>query len=148
MKFSIDKKLIGGFLIVSFIFVSASGISYFYIKKVNDSYADLLNRRAVIESNAKEIQNLSLMQTNAMRGYLLTQNSGFLSDLQNANNQLFPPFSKLNLAKIPNINGKTMPALFCKILINNYFRFFVCKNGKISGHDRKKHSLHLPRKTR
>ena len=81
MKLSINKKLIGGFLAVAMIFGCTSGISYFYIKKVNDSYSDLINRRSVILTNVKDIQNLSLKQTNALRGYLLTQNPSFLNDL-------------------------------------------------------------------
>jgi two-component system, chemotaxis family, sensor kinase CheA len=87
LKFSIEKKLISGFLSVALIFGCTSGILYFYIKKINESYADLVNRRTVIQTNVKDIQNLSLQQTNAMRAFLLTKNTNFLNDLESANKQ-------------------------------------------------------------
>ncbi len=87
MRFSIEKKLITGFLLVAIIFGCTSGVLYSYIKKVNESYADLVNRRTVIETNVKDIQNLSLQQTNAMRAYLLTRNKSFLNELESANGQ-------------------------------------------------------------
>ena len=84
----IGKKLIGGFLAVAILFGCASGISFYYIKKVNDSYSDLINRRMTILSNVKDMQALSLQQTNSIRGYLLTDNEAFLTDWQAAHANL------------------------------------------------------------
>lgn len=88
MKFTIGKKLITGFLAVAIFFVGISGIFYYYIKKVNNSYSELMNRRVQILTNAKDIQILAFQRTSSLRGYILTKSPTFLTELQMANASL------------------------------------------------------------
>jgi hypothetical protein len=53
--------------------------------------------------------------------------------LQNANNQLYPPFPKLKPANFPNMTAKSTPALFCKTFKTLIGPFFERNNGKTVG---------------
>ncbi|GAX91184.1 methyl-accepting chemotaxis protein [Effusibacillus lacus] len=88
MKFTIGKKLIGGFLTVAAILGITSGITYYSIKKVDTSYSELLERRASVLVQAKDIQVNAVQQNASLRGYLLTQDQNTLKNLQNANAKL------------------------------------------------------------
>lgn len=88
MKLTIGKKILIGYLSVALLLGGTSGISYYYIKQVNTSYSDLIDRRVTILANTKQIQTLALKQTNSLRGYLLTQDTNFLVELQTANESL------------------------------------------------------------
>ncbi len=70
---SIGKKLLGGFFIIAFLLGVISFISYYNLKKVDQSYSDLVNRRAAILFNAKDIQTEVLQEMNALRGMLLNE---------------------------------------------------------------------------
>ncbi len=61
---------------------------YYYIDKINNSYSSIIDLRVQILSNTKDIQVLSLAQTNGLRGYLLTQDPDFISELRTANEKL------------------------------------------------------------
>ncbi|PLR77379.1 methyl-accepting chemotaxis protein [Bacillus sp. V3-13] len=73
MKFTIGKKLLGGFLSVAVLLGIISFIAYYNIEKINDSYSDLVNRRAVILSNVKDMQNSASRQIGGLRGVLLEE---------------------------------------------------------------------------
>lgn len=73
MQLTIGKKMMGGFLIVSLLLGIISFISYNNIQKVDDSYSDLVDRRAVILSNAKDMQISASRQISGMRGVLLQE---------------------------------------------------------------------------
>ena len=88
MRFTIGKKIFTGFLSAAVLLGAASGISFYYMNKVNDSYSDLINRQVTILTATKDIQVLALQQTNGLRGYLLTQNPDFIHELETANEQL------------------------------------------------------------
>ncbi|KRE48993.1 response regulator [Paenibacillus sp. Soil522] len=88
MRFAIGKKIFTGFLSAAVLLGAASGISFYYMNKVNDSYSDLINRQVTILTATKDIQVLALQQTNGLRGYLLTQNPDFIHELETANEQL------------------------------------------------------------
>lgn len=88
MRFTISKKLIIGFLLVTLFFGGTSGVFYYYLNKVNNSYSDIIDRRVNILSNAKDIQVLALRQTNSLRGYLLTGSAEFKTDLKTANAEM------------------------------------------------------------
>lgn len=88
MRFTIGKKIFTGFLSAAVLLGAASGISYYFMNKVNDSYTDLINRRVTILTATKDIQVLALQQTNGLRGYLLTQSPDFINELETANEQL------------------------------------------------------------
>ncbi|PLR86615.1 MULTISPECIES: methyl-accepting chemotaxis protein [Bacillus] len=88
MKWTIGKKLIGGFLSVAALLGLISGIFYYSLNKTDKSYDDLVNRRAIIALNAKEMQALALEQTNFLRGYLITGDAENINKLQEANSEM------------------------------------------------------------
>lgn len=73
MSFTIGKKLMGGFLSIAVLLGIISFISYYNIQKVDDSYSDLVDRRAVILSNVKDIQNYASREISNVRGLLLEE---------------------------------------------------------------------------
>ncbi|RID85473.1 response regulator [Peribacillus asahii] len=88
MRLTISKKLIIGFLSVSFFSGGTIGIIFYYINKADSSYAEIENQQITILNNVKSIQVLSYRQTNSLRGYLLTGNSEFKENLENENNEM------------------------------------------------------------
>ncbi|MCI2256406.1 methyl-accepting chemotaxis protein [Domibacillus sp. PGB-M46] len=73
MNISVAKKLFGGFLVITVLLGLISFISYYNLKKVDNSYADLVDRRAAILMTAKDIQTEVLLEMNALRGMLLNE---------------------------------------------------------------------------
>jgi len=88
MKWTIGKKLITGFLSVAVLLIIVSGMSIYSLMKVDSSYSDLVNRRAKILNNAKDIQVNALRLNNSLKDYILTQNSDSIKEMENASNQL------------------------------------------------------------
>ncbi|WP_027417611.1 methyl-accepting chemotaxis protein [Aneurinibacillus terranovensis] len=71
MKLTVKKKLISGFFAITIILEIINGISYSYIKKINASYSDLVDRRAHILSLAKDIQYDIAQEEKSLTEYLL-----------------------------------------------------------------------------
>ncbi|MBO8164248.1 MAG: HAMP domain-containing protein [Brevibacillus sp.] len=88
MKWTIGKKLIVGFLSVALLLVMVSGISYYSLQKLDRSYSDLVNRRANILVNAKDIQVQATQLNNSLRDYILTQSSEAVKKMEDASKQL------------------------------------------------------------
>ncbi|KKI91996.1 hypothetical protein WQ54_11945 [Bacillus sp. SA1-12] len=88
MRFTISKKLIAGFLTVTVLFGAAIGVFYYYMNKINSSYSNMIDIRVNILSNVKDIEVLSTQQTNSLRGYLLTANPDFETELHRVNTEL------------------------------------------------------------
>ncbi|WP_127529843.1 response regulator [Paenibacillus kobensis] len=88
MRFTIRSKLLIGFLSVAFFVTAVNITAYIYNDKVNKSYNHLIDQRAAILNKVKDIQYLSVEQTNSLRGYLLTSDADFLTELQSANDQM------------------------------------------------------------
>lgn len=65
--------MLGGFLSVSLLLGIISFISYYNIKKVDESYSDLVERRVIILSNAKDMQISASRQISGMRGVLMQE---------------------------------------------------------------------------
>ncbi len=82
MNLTIGKKLIGSFLIVAVLLAGVSSISYYYLKQIDSSYSDLVDRRSVILANYQRIQIEAAKQSNSLRGYVLTGEPEFLDTLQ------------------------------------------------------------------
>lgn len=76
MRLTISKKLIIGFLSMAVLLGIISTIAYSQLQKVNDSYSDLVNRRAVILANAKDIQNAASREISTLRSILLRESGG------------------------------------------------------------------------
>ncbi|WP_203248079.1 methyl-accepting chemotaxis protein [Sporosarcina beigongshangi] len=73
MNFTIGNKLLGGFLSVAIILGIISSISYYNIQKVDKSFSDLVDRRAVIESHALKMEISTSQEISSLRGVLLQE---------------------------------------------------------------------------
>ncbi|MBO9605222.1 MAG: methyl-accepting chemotaxis protein [Paenibacillaceae bacterium] len=88
MKLTIGRKLMGSFLTIAVLLVITNGLSFYYLKKIDSAHADLIERRAVILSNAKAIQLEAANQSGAIRGFILTKNPVMKTQLQRAYDKL------------------------------------------------------------
>ncbi|MFC5528848.1 methyl-accepting chemotaxis protein [Cohnella yongneupensis] len=88
MKLTIGKKLLGAFLVIAILLGITSLISLNYLNKINKADADLINRRAVILSNAQGIQLEATKQASGIHGYLVSKESAFKDQVQSAHIQL------------------------------------------------------------
>lgn len=80
---SIGQKLLSGFLSIGLLLIIVSGFSLYEIEQVNNSYSDLVDRRMVILSNAKDIQFHAARQVAGLRGILIGE-PGAADTLQEA----------------------------------------------------------------
>lgn len=81
MKLTIGIKLTGSFLIIALLLATTSGISSFYLKKIDNSNVDLIDRRAAILFNVQKIQVQVAKESNSLRGYMITKDQQFLDSL-------------------------------------------------------------------
>lgn len=79
MKFTIRKKIILSFLIVSLIFAAASTISLFNIVKTNNTYNFLFENVAELRILAQRFETEVQRQSSSLRGYLLTDDTSLLN---------------------------------------------------------------------
>ncbi|MBY6037837.1 HAMP domain-containing protein [Fictibacillus nanhaiensis] len=75
MKLTLRKKLVGSFLTVALLFAATCGIFFYFLQDMQGTYNELLDRRAVIFKNAKEMELQSTIQNNSVREFLLEQSS-------------------------------------------------------------------------
>ncbi|WP_231734878.1 methyl-accepting chemotaxis protein, partial [Bacillus sp. FJAT-29937] len=73
MKFTIGKKLLGGFLSIALLLGFISAISYFNLKKLDNSYSDLVDRRAVIVIHSMNMEISASREISSLRGVLLKE---------------------------------------------------------------------------
>ncbi|MCM3627782.1 ATP-binding protein [Paenibacillus glycanilyticus] len=85
MRFTIRSKLLISFLSVAFFVAAVNITAYVYNDKLNHSFNDLIDQRVAVLNKATEIQYLAVQQTNSLRGYLLTQDPGFMEELRTSN---------------------------------------------------------------
>lgn len=114
MKLTIGKKMMGGFLSVALLLGVISYISIDNIHKVDESYSDLVNRRAEILSNAKDMQISATRQISSMRGVLL-QEEGSVEGVATAINK----FNEEINATIELVQDEETKALLQKLQILN-----------------------------
>lgn len=81
MKLTVRKKLMGGFLIVCILLSVVSIISISYMKQINDSYSDIIDRKIVIQNLIKDVTIETQNQALAMRGILLMNDQQSKDDL-------------------------------------------------------------------
>ncbi|QQE73963.1 methyl-accepting chemotaxis protein [Brevibacillus composti] len=86
-KVTIGQKLIGGFLSIALLLALTAGVAYIYFTEVDESYSDLVDRRAVILRHAQSLQVLSVKQSNSLRGYVMTGEKEFAVNLQSYEQQ-------------------------------------------------------------
>ncbi|KZE68799.1 hypothetical protein AWM68_00520 [Fictibacillus phosphorivorans] len=88
MKLTLRKKLVGSFLTIAVLFAATCGIFFYFLKDMQNTYSDLLDRRSVIFQNAKEIELQATIQNNSVREYLLEQTSESKGKLTDATEQI------------------------------------------------------------
>ena len=76
-----------GFFCVLIFMMFTSGMSYFYLKKVDSSYSNIVNHQAVKLKIAKEIQINASQEINGLRAYLLFDEESY-KDLPEAINNI------------------------------------------------------------
>ncbi|MBY0124512.1 methyl-accepting chemotaxis protein [Bacillus sp. S/N-304-OC-R1] len=73
MKFTIGKKLLAGFLSIAILLGIISVIAFLDIQKVDKSFSDLVDRRAVIVINSMNMQIHASREISSLRGVLLQE---------------------------------------------------------------------------
>jgi methyl-accepting chemotaxis protein len=84
VKFTVAKKLYGGFLLVLALLALLAGISVYQITKVDESYNSLIEDRVQKLILVKNIEISQKEQSSAVRGYLLTGYSSHFEDYTNS----------------------------------------------------------------
>lgn len=68
--FTLSRKIIGAFVVVSLFAGVTSGLSYYFMKKIDASYIQVLNENTAILQLASDIQYQSQLQYSLLYGYL------------------------------------------------------------------------------
>ncbi|WP_144513394.1 methyl-accepting chemotaxis protein [Bacillus sp. FJAT-22090] len=99
MNWTINKKLLGGFSAVLLLLLITISISYIQITKLDDSYTDLLQDKAMKAVEIRELQVAVKQEMIAMRGYLIVgddkafqDHTHAASDYKEAYSLLLPKF--------------------------------------------------------
>lgn len=71
LKWTINRKLIGGFAIVIFILIITVFVSFYQMGTVNDNYSFLLQDKAKKAVDIKDLQVAAKQEVVTMRGYLI-----------------------------------------------------------------------------
>ncbi|WP_152395571.1 methyl-accepting chemotaxis protein [Paenibacillus guangzhouensis] len=87
MRFSIRKKLIGGFLAVVAILIISGIVLFNSLTKMDHSYQDLLERRVDILIGVSNISKSTVAQTSGLRDYLLSETEESLTRFKQINEQ-------------------------------------------------------------
>jgi len=87
-KFTIAKKIVSGFLSVLLLFTIVSWIAMVQIKNVDWTYSNLLQRHSLVIENVQLLKKEMIVQENALRGFLLTGDSSYVS-LYEASEMIF-----------------------------------------------------------
>ncbi len=82
MQRSIGKRLIGSFLFIAILFGITSGIFYYFLSQINQSYLNVLNQTVVLQDYVKNIEFYVVQRNNNLNNYLLTLHQDYLSMLQ------------------------------------------------------------------
>ena len=84
MKWTINKKLLGGFAAVILLLIVSIGISFAQITTLQASYTDLVEDKAMKAVEIKDLQVAIKQEVLAMRGYLLAGDNESLQDHREA----------------------------------------------------------------
>ena len=71
LSISLRSKLMVAFVIIALLVAATSGFSYYFMKKMNQSYGYLLSHNAVILQLVSEIQYQAQLQNSLMSGYII-----------------------------------------------------------------------------
>ena len=90
MKLTIGRKILGSYLVIALLLGIASSMSSFNLKKIDEGYSDIVERRALILSNVQSIQVEMSKENSLLRAYILLQDKVFIerfnSSYENINN--------------------------------------------------------------
>ena len=75
MRFTVRKKILTGFIIVSLLLTIISGMSIFFLQSMTNSYSDIIDRRVEIKTNMQDIVIKAQEQSLAVRGTILRDDS-------------------------------------------------------------------------
>ena len=81
MRLTIGNKLLGGFLVILILLVFGSVISNNKIGVTDESYKQLIDENVENAMLAKDLENLYLNQSSAVRNYLLTGDEAYISQI-------------------------------------------------------------------
>lgn len=84
MKWTINKKLLSGFLVVIFILMMIIGVSYYQIDKVNENYSDLILDKATNAIIIRDLQIAIQQEMVNIRDYLFFDDEQSLQNFNKA----------------------------------------------------------------
>lgn len=84
MKWTINRKLFGGFIVVLAILVAITTLSFYELNNINKQYTELLSDKVQKTMDVKDLQINVKQEITSMRGYLLTGNQQQLNTNQKA----------------------------------------------------------------
>ncbi|MGM9945508.1 MAG: HAMP domain-containing protein, partial [Lysinibacillus sp.] len=84
MRFTVRKKIITGFIIVSLLLMIISGMSIFFLQSMTNSYSDIIDRHVEIKTNMQDIVIKAQEQSLAVRGTILRDDSSSRYMFRNA----------------------------------------------------------------
>ncbi|MBS4202474.1 methyl-accepting chemotaxis protein [Bacillus sp. FJAT-49732] len=95
MKWTINRKLLGGFAVVIFILIIMVGVSYYQISTVDNNYSRLLSDRAQKSIDVKDLQVATKQEIISMRGYLIVGDEQALQDYTHAHEEYLQKYENL-----------------------------------------------------
>ncbi|WP_235827845.1 methyl-accepting chemotaxis protein [Brevibacillus migulae] len=88
LSFSLSRKIIAAFIIVSLLVAVTSGLSFVFIKKIDSTYLSVLNENAVMLNQAADVQSYTQLQNSMLFSYLVDPAKEKEEQLLAANKQL------------------------------------------------------------
>ncbi|MCH6266587.1 methyl-accepting chemotaxis protein [Neobacillus citreus] len=95
MKWTLNRKLLSGFLVVIAILIMTIGVSYYQISTINDNYSFLIQDKAKKSVDIKALQVASKDEVIAMRGYVILGNEQALQDYNLAHKEFQKQYENL-----------------------------------------------------
>ncbi|CAN7221829.1 methyl-accepting chemotaxis protein [Paenibacillus sp. LjRoot153] len=121
---SLQTKLVGAFVLVSLLVGITSGLSYMYIKQVDNSYTELLDTNVRLLQEVAEIKEKTQMQTSLLFGYVLDPTKDREKRLTDMNATLTSIITKM---KDNNGNEEEQSAVGAMLEANQTFARLVQK---------------------
>ncbi|MFC5702326.1 methyl-accepting chemotaxis protein [Cohnella faecalis] len=81
---NVSRKMIAAFLAIAFTVAAASGLSYLYLQRVNDSYREVLAREATVSDRVFGIETLTERQKGVLFRYLTAPSQQLEKELRAA----------------------------------------------------------------
>ncbi|MCH6266986.1 methyl-accepting chemotaxis protein [Neobacillus citreus] len=95
MIWTINRKLLSGFLVVILILIMTIGVSYYQISKVNENYSFLLQDKAKKAVDIEALKVAAKQEIVSMRGYLIVGDDQALQDYNKAHDEYQNQYNNL-----------------------------------------------------